>query len=179
MAEHLTNQDIQESRERLIAEIGDAARVLQNEWDAVDEAVSGLMRVNRTDMRCLDILDRLGPLTAGRLAEEAALSTGAVTAVVDRLEKRGLARRARDPADRRRVIVEALRERMEPYAWIYEWVVERSTREMERFSDAELRVVRDFVRLARDISREHAAFIRAEGPQRMSECGTAEERATG
>jgi DNA-binding MarR family transcriptional regulator len=45
-------------------------------------------------------------MTAGRLAERARLRPGATTALLDRLERRGFARRTRDTKDRRRVLVE-------------------------------------------------------------------------
>ncbi len=71
-----------------------------------DHSVADYVGLDRTAYRCLDILDQEGPMTAGRLAERARLSPGAMTALLDRLEKRGFARRTRDTEDRRRVLVE-------------------------------------------------------------------------
>src|ERR1043165_7332271 len=63
--------------------------------------------VSATDYKCLDIAMRVDePLTAGQIAKLSGLSTGAVTGVIDRLEKRGLGRRICDPHDRRKVLVE-------------------------------------------------------------------------
>ncbi len=59
-----------------------------------------------TEMKALGVLLREGSVTAGRLATELHLTTGGVTGVVDRLARRGLARRLADPTDRRRVVVE-------------------------------------------------------------------------
>ena len=61
--------------------------------------------VNPTDLGALCLLLLHGPAPAGRLAELAGLTTGAITGVVDRLEKGGFVRREADPADRRKVIV--------------------------------------------------------------------------
>jgi len=58
-----------------------------------------------TDLMCMCLLQLHGPATPGWLAEMTGLSTGAVTGVVDRLERAGYAARAQDPQDRRRVIV--------------------------------------------------------------------------
>lgn len=58
-----------------------------------------------TDLVCMCLLQLFGPTTPGRLAEATGLSTGALTGVVDRLERAGYATRAQDPHDRRRVIV--------------------------------------------------------------------------
>jgi DNA-binding MarR family transcriptional regulator len=87
---------------RLLRELvaGDAAA------HAADDAFADSIGVNRTDARCLRLLERGGPLTAGDVARAVALTTGAVTAVLDRLEAVGYARRVRDPEDRRRVLVD-------------------------------------------------------------------------
>jgi DNA-binding MarR family transcriptional regulator len=95
-----------ESRQELLAAIGDAFRVNQNKADVFDDVASEILRINRTDMRAMDIVSRRGRVTAGELAEEAGLTTGGVTAVVDRMERAGLLKRARDPDDRRRVWLE-------------------------------------------------------------------------
>src|SRR5262245_66123379 len=80
----------------------------------LDAAIADYLGIHGTAYRCLDILDQEGPMTAGQLAVRARLSPGATTTIVDRLEEKGLARRTRDTADRRRVLLEVtpeLRER--------------------------------------------------------------------
>jgi DNA-binding MarR family transcriptional regulator len=77
--------------------------------------------INSTDLESLDLLRRHGPMTAGHLASLTGLTSGAITGVIDRLERRGYARREADPTDRRRVIVQAATEIAErdlgpPYA---------------------------------------------------------------
>ncbi|WP_218040143.1 MarR family winged helix-turn-helix transcriptional regulator [Actinomadura sp. WMMB 499] len=63
--------------------------------------------MNVTDAQCVNALALDGPQTPGRLAKLMGITTGgAITAVIDRLEKSGHVRRTRDPDDRRRVIVE-------------------------------------------------------------------------
>ena len=94
------------SRDELIREFIAAIRASQTATDMFDHSVADYVGLDRTAYRCLDILDQEGPMTAGRLAERARLSPGAMTALLDRLEKRGLARRTRDTKDRRRVLVE-------------------------------------------------------------------------
>src|SRR5437763_7256662 len=94
------------SRAGLLQELIDGTRAGQRAADRVDDAATRLMGVNRTDGRCLDILEQRGRMGAGELAAEARLTSGAVTAVIDRLERVGYARRVPDPDDRRRVLVE-------------------------------------------------------------------------
>jgi DNA-binding MarR family transcriptional regulator len=87
--------------------ISDQFRIGQNWSDAFDEIASEILGINRTDMRVIDIVTRKGRATAGEVAKEAALTTGGVTAVVDRLERAGYLTRVRDEDDRRRVWLEA------------------------------------------------------------------------
>jgi DNA-binding MarR family transcriptional regulator len=72
----------------------------------LDEAAAEYFGINGTDGRAIDLIDQAGRITAGDLARELRLSTGAVTSIVDRLERAGYARRVPDPDDRRRVLIE-------------------------------------------------------------------------
>jgi DNA-binding MarR family transcriptional regulator len=107
------------SKRELIHEVIAAIRASQTATDAFDHAVADYVGLDRTAYRCLDILDQEGPMTAGRLAERAQLSRGAMTALLDRLERRGLARRTRDTKDRRRVLVEVTPELRQMAAELY------------------------------------------------------------
>ena len=82
------------SRAELLAEVARELRGYQSALDAFDEAVAERLGINRTDLRCLDLLSQHKRLTAGALARASGLTTGAVTFVLDRLERRGLVRRA-------------------------------------------------------------------------------------
>jgi DNA-binding MarR family transcriptional regulator len=95
-----------EERAALLTELIRVNRAYQAAVEKMDEAFCRRLGVNRTDGRCLDIIDQRPGITAGELAEAVALSPGAVTTALDRLEQRGLVRRARDSEDRRRVTVE-------------------------------------------------------------------------
>ncbi|HEY4063047.1 MAG TPA: MarR family transcriptional regulator [Puia sp.] len=69
------------------------------------------MGLHVTDAECIDFLQEMGPSTAGDLAKATRLTTGAITNVIDRLEKAGYVRRGPDPKDRRKVIVTFLPEK--------------------------------------------------------------------
>jgi DNA-binding MarR family transcriptional regulator len=119
------------SKQELLDAISDQFRVSQNWSDAFDEIASEILGINRTDMRVIDIVSRharpqgiadavtrQGRVSAGDVAKEAALTTGGVTAVVDRLEKIGYLKRVRDADDRRRVWLEAT-----PKLWEKSWEI--------------------------------------------------------
>jgi DNA-binding MarR family transcriptional regulator len=146
---------------RLEAELIDATRANQVATEKMDEAVAHFLGINRTDARCLDVIDRAGQLSAGGLAEGASLTTGAVTAVVDRLQSKGYVRRVPDPNDRRRVLLE-LTDLARDRAWeLYGPLAERGRQHLERCSAAELELLIDFMRLGTELNEARAAEIRA------------------
>jgi DNA-binding MarR family transcriptional regulator len=148
-------------REELYAELSGEVRASQRATDMVDELMCQLLGVNRTDARCLDILDQHGSMSAGELAEASRLSTGAITAVLDHLERAGLARRVADPKDRRRVLVEptpeaymaALELMVEPMIALWRPIA-------DRYTEDELRLFIDFTRRGREIQERHAEWLR-------------------
>jgi|SRR3954468_11561250 DNA-binding MarR family transcriptional regulator len=152
------------AREALLAEVGEAARVYQRSVDAMDELAGQLMGMNRTDQRVIDLLEQHGRLTAGEIATGAGLTTGAVTGVVDRLEQHGYARRVRDDADRRKVLVEPTPLAREMAEKLYYGMGERGEVAMRPYSDDELRAVVRFLQDATRITDEHAAALRESPP---------------
>lgn len=70
-----------------------------------NQRVAEQLGMHPTDMQCLHLLELMGPLTPGKLAECTGLTTGGITVVLDRLEKAGYARRERNPSDRRSVLI--------------------------------------------------------------------------
>ena len=84
----------------------DLLRELAASLDALTNAASPHAGLNRTDIRALDIINMQQGLTAGQLASRLKLTTGAITGVLDRLERSGHARRTHDHEDRRRVVVQ-------------------------------------------------------------------------
>jgi DNA-binding MarR family transcriptional regulator len=144
------------SKTNKVASLIAAYRTSCNLDRAFDLAAARALGVNATDLHCLNIVENRGGITAGALAAEAGLTTGAVTGVVDRLERAGYARRVPDPADRRRVTVEVT-DRFYARAdalWhplATEWHAELA----RRFTSAELDVITEFLESTNDVSRRH------------------------
>jgi DNA-binding MarR family transcriptional regulator len=147
-------------RRELIEGINLEVRRSQNRTDEYDEAVAHAVGINRTDMRCLDILSQEGGATAGRIAELMGLTTGAITTVLDRLEAAGLARRERDDNDRRRVRV-ALTEKAHAELWpFYEPLHEMSERLFARYTVEQLELLLGFLAEAGARHEEILAALR-------------------
>jgi len=149
-------------RGKLEAELIEEVRASQVATHQMDEAAHRAMGINGTDGRCLDVVDRRGRISAGRLAEEAGLSSGAVTAVLDRLEKRGYVRRVPDPTDRRRILVEITEKQREAAQRLYYPMKEMTGDWFDRLSEDDLRLLIEFNRGSREVNERRAAEIRAE-----------------
>lgn len=152
------------SEERSLEDLHLELRAFRDAVDQVNQIVADRLGINRTDLRCLSIIQSRGPLTAGQLAEAAGLTSGAVTTVVDRLERAGYARRLPDPADRRRVLVDVTSKAGRDVGSIYKPLVEETNRRLARYSPEELALIRDFIRQGREITEEHARRLAGREP---------------
>jgi DNA-binding MarR family transcriptional regulator len=154
-------------------ELIDEVRRSQNATDRFDQAVADALGLNRTDMRCLDVVQREGPVTAGRLAEATGLTTGAMTTALDRLERAGYARRVRDPGDRRRVLVEMTPEALKGAASFYSGHIALSERLYQRHSEAQLELLLEFVREGREFNEMQAAQLEEQNRERRGKSASA------
>jgi DNA-binding MarR family transcriptional regulator len=148
----------------LAAALAQEIRGWQVDQDAFDQVAADVLGLNRTDVRCLDIVEQRQRVTAGDLAAGARLTTGAVTAVLDRLEHAGYVRRVRDPQDRRRVLVEltdAARQRGEA---IWGPLGSEAADVLDRYDHADLEIILSFLRENRDLLRRHAERVRMMDP---------------
>jgi len=147
-------------REAIIDEGGQVFRAYQTSNDNFDQAVADHVGMNRTDMRCLDLIDQAGGMTAGELARAAGLTTGAVTAVIDRLEKAGMARRVADPADRRRVRLEVTPKLWEMTGPLMMPFISESQAILDDYSTEELERFTAFLRRVIEVQAKHTERIR-------------------
>jgi DNA-binding MarR family transcriptional regulator len=120
------------------------------------DAVARAAGLNSTDMQALGLLASQGPTSPGQLARRTGVTAGgAITLLIDRLEKAGFARRSRDQQDRRRVLVcpdlEQIEERVQP---LYAPVGERWRAYLDTLTAKELATCLEFLRAAVDINRE-------------------------
>lgn len=139
-----------------------ALRRLSTRTVMLHETIADRVGMHATDHKCLDVLSQTGPIAAGQLADEAGLTTGATTRLIDRLERGGLVRRERDARDRRQVIIHPVAgtEYQRQLESIFAPLAEATEAELEHYSDAELTVILDFVKRSEELSREQALKLR-------------------
>ena len=149
------------TRKELIAALHVALRDTSGLGALFSHALAERAGINSTDLECLDVIQLRGPITAGALAKATGLTTGAITGVIDRLERAGYAVRERGAEDRRKVMVRALpavAERLVPLAR----PMERATNGvLATYRDDELGLLLDFLTRAHDASLAAMAELRA------------------
>jgi DNA-binding MarR family transcriptional regulator len=153
--------------------------------DNIDNVLRSLRRVNlqgsffgqtvalrfglsESDIETLEALIDMGATTAGHLAELTGLTSGAVTRVIDRLEQSGYVRRIPDPADRRKVVVEVIPEKVAAVQSTLNRVGAAGAEEIGRYTDAQLALISDFLTRMEQITRDEATNLR-EHPEERSE----------
>jgi DNA-binding MarR family transcriptional regulator len=132
------------ARAVLMQELENALRRGSAQGTIFGQTVANTVGISGSDLECLDFLNLEGRVTAGRLAEVTGLTTGAITGVVDRLEKAGLVRRERDPNDRRKVFIATVPESAARIGRFYEHMHRGMVKLWESYSDAELRLLVEF-----------------------------------
>jgi DNA-binding MarR family transcriptional regulator len=153
-----------EKRRALVAALGMEFRKHQNATDAMDDVAVELLGINRTDGRCLDIIQQNGAMTAGQLAAATGLSPGAVTTILDRMEAAGYLQRVRGEEDRRKIMVELTPEATQRTWEIWGPVARWSENELGRYSESELNLVLDFLRRGRAYIEDYATKLRTRSP---------------
>jgi len=140
------------------------------------EAVARNLGMTAAEWKCLDLLNRQGPLTAKRLADRSGLTTGAITGIVDRLEKLGYVRRGDNPGDRRSVIIIPIKrpdltQRVTP---IYHSLSQAMDELFRGYNEKESSAVRDFLTKSVLIIRDQTAklLIQTKRPNTASETNT-------
>lgn len=129
------------------------------------DAVARAAGLNSTDLQTVGVLMREGALTPGQLAARIGVTSGgAITAVIDRLERAGYVRRARDEVDRRRVVVSAVPEALLPKIGpVYARIGERWGAYLETLTDEQLRFANEFLERAAALNAEETAELRSRG----------------
>jgi DNA-binding MarR family transcriptional regulator len=153
----MSSEDLNDLRRQVALE----AQAHQAAVDAVDAAAAAYLKVNRTDLRCLEILYQADSTLPSQLAAQLGLTTGSVTAMLDRLEKLGYVSRSPDPTDRRKVVVRITPKAARKAAKVYGPLAEEGEREvLLRYTAADLRILLDFNRRSRQLQERHVERIR-------------------
>ena len=153
------------SRQALVDEL--QATLTQAVADAilVQQAAADRLGLGLSDFKCFTALLDQGTATAGELAQRTGLTSGAVTRMIDRLERAGWVRRIHDTTDRRRIIVAPVQQRLAEVQPLFAGMAAGWSAALADYDEAQLRLVLDLFGRMRVLARQQAAAIRGTAPQ--------------
>ncbi|WP_339324205.1 MarR family transcriptional regulator [Paenibacillus sp. FSL W8-0194] len=135
------------SRKQIIHILSEELRDNSTATILFHEAIAAKLGLNSTDHKCLDVILKNQPLTAGQLSALTGLTTGAVTGVLNRLEQAGYVSRVQDPQDKRRVVICIDQEKAaKDIVPLFETFGKDLDQMLSRYDDAELENILDFIR---------------------------------
>lgn len=146
-------------RRDLLNRLWDLGRTMSTQTVFLHQAIAQSVGLNATDTKCVDLILR-GPeaaVTAGWLAEATGLTTGAITHVLDRLERRRIIERVRDPSDRRKVFVRVRPKSLEPLIPRYEAIGRAYMKVLEEFTTKELELICTYLERTSAVSQSELA----------------------
>ena len=159
----------QSTRKQLVVALIEQARRSSTRAVLLHAVIAERLGLNPSDHKCADLLlSETGVCTPGRMAELTGLSTGAITGVLDRLERAGFVAREPDPRDRRRTLVRLTPERMPNMERIFAPLANGMERVCNRYSTEQLALVLKFMGEA-----EQMAAVAAEEVRKQTELAKA------
>ncbi|MEV0669352.1 MarR family transcriptional regulator [Mycobacterium sp. NPDC050441] len=132
--------------------------------DDFDRECARVLGVNETDLRCLEILIReVGDATPRYLADGLGLTTGSVTAMLDRLEKLNYVQRKPHPDDRRKVIVAPTPHAVSRVDELIAPLVADGNNLLGGYNQSDLALICEFLTRTADLQDQHTMRIRRQG----------------
>lgn len=151
-----------DKRQEIIQAINDKFAEMSTETVLFHQALADMLDFHITDHRCIHFLHKYGAMPAGRLSELTGLTTAAVTSIIDRLEQAGYARRTNDPKDRRKTIVEPIRNNKleRKLEAIFTPFHEKMHKLLSMYSDSELTSLLDVMTKTIELTHEESEKLR-------------------
>src|SRR5712691_10692070 len=140
------------TRKALVARVGAQFRLMGAQSVLTSKAVARRFGLHTTDLECLDLIYLRERTSAGDLAKATGLTSGSVTALIDRLEKAGYVERVADATDRRRREVRIRPDAIKPIQAVYQPRQARMVKLWSTFGARDLEVIIDFLSRSTDLA---------------------------
>ena len=148
-------------RGQLNQAVRESLRDLSIQMSLLSNRISGHLDLKGTDLECLDLIDRYGPLSPSALARRAGLHPATMTGILDRLERDGWIVRERDSADRRGVLVQPVSSRRADVLRLASGMNAEMAQICAGYQDDELELIAGFLRRTADAGRTAAEELDA------------------
>ena len=151
----------QPKRQELLARLWDLGRIMSTQTVFLHQAIAQSVGLNATDTKCIDLILRApnGAVTAGWLSEVTGLTTGAITHILDRLERKNFILRTRDTQDRRKVFVRVRPESLQPLTPKYEAVGNSYMDLVKQYSDKDLQLICGYLERTLEVSQQELTKV--------------------
>src|SRR5215469_14453693 len=148
-------------RQHLLQRLWELGREMSTQTVFLHQAIAQSAGLNATDTKCIDLIlsGEQGAVTAGWLSEMSGLTTGAITHILDRLEKRKFIERVRDTSDRRKIFIRIRPESLEPMIPKYEGVGKAYRTLAEHYNDKDLELICAYMERASEIAEQELRKI--------------------
>ncbi len=160
----MSREKTSQKRTEILSRLWDLGRKLSTLTVFLHQAIAQSFGLNATDTKCIDVIlsHSAGSVTAGQLSDVTGLTTGAITHILDRLEKRGFIERVRDTRDRRKVFVRVKMEKLAPFFPKYEAIGKAHMALAEEYGTKELQLISEYMQKSYEVSeRELAKMVSA------------------
>jgi DNA-binding MarR family transcriptional regulator len=163
-----TTKRAKDRKRELVTQVIRDAREYSVGMVSFHQAVGRILGLNVTDMKCLDVMTMKGSATPSQLAEQTGLSSGATTAMIDRLEKAGLVERHPHPKDRRGTVLLLTKQAMQKLPLLFESLGNAMLVLISGYSQRELAVLADFFARASVLWRDQREELQARSDEMTS-----------
>jgi DNA-binding MarR family transcriptional regulator len=150
------DQEAARRRRRLDREVRASLRDVSVQLSLLNHQVRGQLELKGTDLECLDLISREGPISPSVLARRAGLHPATMTGILDRLERGGWIARERDPADRRAVLIRAERGRGAEVLHLYAGMNSAMDQIIGEYDETQLELLAGFLRQTAEAGRAAA-----------------------
>ena len=153
------NEQERKHRTELFAQLQMLGEISSSETALFHQAAAAKYGLGITDMKALGALMQEGPMTAGQITKRLSLTSGAVTSLIDRLERRNFVQRAPDPTDRRKVVVIPNLETLASGENVYLSMGEAFNRLYETYSTEQLEFLVRYLKASIELNKQEIAKL--------------------
>jgi DNA-binding MarR family transcriptional regulator len=155
----ISDNNDQQERKAYMQELQFLGQMASTETALFHQAVATSFGLGITDMKTISTLMQEGSMPAGQIAERLHLTTGAITNVIDRLEKLDLVSRTADPSDRRKVVVQVNQNKLAKMHEAYKSIGETFQQLLKGYDTEELKFLVDYYKASIELTKSEIAKV--------------------